>query len=73
MTQLRVLGRYRTADVSYEAGQVLDLKDEAAAYLMRDSPSSFEVIVPKAGKVATETTASGLEAPDRRAREGRTR
>ena len=64
--QLTVLSRYRSGLGSYEAGQVLHLSDAEGELLMRDSPGSFAVI-------PTETTASGVEAIDRRARGGKRR
>lgn len=69
MTQLRVIGRYRTSSVDYPPGMVLDLRPEEAELLLRDSPGSFQSL--EAGApVATEPTASGLNVPDRRARSG---
>ena len=32
---------YRTQAVAYKVGQVIDVKDEEGAFLLRDSPGSF--------------------------------
>ncbi len=45
--KLKVLSQYRSAKVAYEADQLLDLKDEEAAFLMRDAPGCFKVYVPR--------------------------
>ena len=79
MAELRVLGRYRSGHGSFEPGQLLQLNDEQAEFLLRDSPSSFARVAaplsepePDLSAMSTET-ASGLVAPDRRARGGRRR
>lgn len=71
--RLRVLGRYRAGDVAYEAGQVVDVKDGEGAFLLRDSPGSFEVEEDHPPTVAESPTATGIEALDRRGRGGQRR
>lgn len=65
---------------AYAEGDVIDVEDEIAAFLLRDSPGSFEESKPKpkpkskpdASAMSTETE-TGVVAPDRRARGGRKR
>lgn len=82
--RLRVTGRYRSTArvsrpgtngvsfvdefVSYEAGDVIDVADEVAEFLMRDSPGTFV-----ADNAMSTETATGIVANDRRARGGRVR
>lgn len=79
--QLKVNARYRTQDVSYEAGQIIDATEAEASHLMADSPDTFAPLgmpapdvadVPDLSAMSTET-ATGLIAPDRRARGGKKR
>lgn len=76
--QLKVNSRYRTQAVSYEAGQIIDASEAEAAHLMADSPGTFSALgipapvvadVPDLSAMSTET-ATGIVAPDRRARGG---
>lgn len=81
--KLYVTGRYRSSHGSYEPGQVLDVTEADAEFLLRDSPSSFarEKASPHAPVVSdeapdddmSEELATGLDVPDRRARGGRVR
>ena len=80
--RLRCIGPYRSSAGSWEPGQDVDVSEEVAAFLLRDSPGSFEVptaggesVPPPAPSLAaiSETNASGLTVPDRRARGGRVR
>ena len=41
MATLKVVSRYSSGLGSFEPGQVLELTDEQAALLLRDSPGSF--------------------------------
>ena len=67
-----MLGRYRNGAVSYEPGQVIDVTEALGELLQRDSPGTFAPDGPVV-VVAGEQLASGIAAPDRRARGGRTR
>lgn len=59
--RLRVLGHYSSSQGSYEPGQILDLSEEQAALLRRDSPGTFEVIYAR----TNETTGTDADAaPD---------
>ena len=73
MIKLLVLGDYSSSFGSFKAGQVLELDDNVAEFLLRDSPGSFindaEEKEPDADAFSAET-ATGLTAPDRRARGG---
>jgi hypothetical protein len=42
--QLKVVGHYRAGEIEHLEGQILDLTEEAAEFLLRDSPSCFEVV-----------------------------
>ena len=44
MATIKVLGRYRSSFGSFEVGQVLELPDEDAGWLLRDSPGSFRLV-----------------------------
>ncbi len=80
--RLVCVSRYRSAYGEYEAGQDVDVTDDVAGLLLRDSPGSFKIPAPDKPKavepplaetaMSTET-ATGLTAPDRRARGGRRR
>ena len=39
--RLRCIGRYRSGAGDYSAGQVVDVADDVAEFLLRDSPGSF--------------------------------
>lgn len=44
---LRCLSDYRAGETLYTAGRVyFDVDEHAAAFLMRDSPGSFEIVKP---------------------------
>jgi len=76
MAILKCLSNYSSSLGTYQKGDKTDnLSEDAAALLLRDSPGSFERFVPKPKPVeeSTEETASGVSAPDRRARGGRKR
>ncbi len=70
---------YRTQTVAYKVGEVIDVKDEEGALLLRDSPGSFETPQAQVAKAAPDVadtsteTATGIEAPDRRGRGGKKR
>ncbi len=78
-------GRYRSALGDYSEGQDVDVTDDVAGLLLRDSPGSFKIPTPEKpdnsdsvysplteAAMSTETQ-TGLTAPDRRARGGRKR
>ena len=44
MATIKVLGRYRSNFGSFEVGQVLELPEEDAGWLLRDSPGSFRLV-----------------------------
>ena len=76
--KLYVTGRYRSSHGSYEPGQVLDVTEADAEFLLRDSPSSFAKAAPVVSDEApddafSEELETGLDVPDRRARGGRVR
>jgi len=81
--RLYCVGRYRSGAGSWEPGQEVDVPDELAAFLLRDSPSSFTTDAPGQERAPSApapdvsdistTTASDLTVPDRRARGGRRR
>ena len=75
-------GRYRSSLGSYEPGQDVDVTEDVAGLLLRDSPDSFKIPAPDKPKPVEEPlteqamsteTETGLTAPDRRARGGRQR
>ena len=75
-------GRYRSSLGSYESGQDVDVTDEVAGLLLSDSPGSFKIPTPDKAKPVEEPlteaamsteTATGIVAPDRKARGGRKR
>ena len=73
MIKLLCTGNYHSAVGSFKAGQQVELADNVAEFLLRDSPGSFEVIAtePDLGNIITSAeTATGLTVPDRRARGG---
>lgn len=45
--RLKVKALYRCRDVRYEPGEI-DVPDDAAAWLLRDAPGTFEVVQDKA-------------------------
>jgi hypothetical protein len=78
--RLICVSRYRSGYGSYEPGQDVDVTEEVAGLLLRDSPGSFKIPTPDKpveeplteAAMSTETQ-TGLTAPDRRARGGRKR
>lgn len=46
MRTLKVKSRYLNRDVVYNVGQVIEVDDDYAAWLMRDCPTCFEDIKP---------------------------
>ena len=84
--RLRCVSRYSSALGSFKPGELLDLKDAEGAYLLRDSPGSFEEVIEredpleeateqvaeKLAAMSTETE-TGIVAPDRRMRGGKKR
>lgn len=85
MPLIRCVSAYRSdTGGEWPAGKADVVSDELAAYLLRDSPSSFELVQakpepsetvsdePGLDAISTET-ATGLTVPDRRARGGRRR
>jgi len=64
MVKLLVTNDYRSSLGEYRQGQVLELDDDRAALLLRDSPGSFLVY---------SETETGLDVPDRRMHGGRRR
>ncbi len=73
--RLNVLGRYRSGAGRYEAGQVIDVTDAQGEFLQRDSPGTFAIEGAEAPALehSIEETATGIKAPDRRARGGQRR
>ena len=79
-------GRYSSGLGAYVEGQDVDVTDDVAGLLLSDSPGSFKIPTPEkklklavpepkpdtSGAMSTET-ATGITAPDRRARGGRRR
>lgn len=47
-TKLRVVSEYRSRDVVYGVGSVIEVSDEQARFLMVDAPGCFVVHVEKA-------------------------
>ena len=72
MIKLLVLSNYRSAVGSFKAGQKLELADNVAEFLLRDSPDSFEVMgaAEPDDSAYSESLATGFTVPDRRARGG---
>jgi hypothetical protein len=70
--KLKVVSPYKSSSTVYEVGQVLDLPDNMAAWLLRDAPGCFEVLLPEGSEVEYRD-ASQLEARDRMMRRPRTR
>ena len=70
---------YRTQTVAYKLGEVIEVKDEEGALLLRDSPGSFETPQATVARAAPDVadseteTETGIKAPDRRSRGGRKR
>ncbi len=80
--RLVCLSRYRSALGDYSEGQDVDVTDDVAGLLLRDSPGSFKIPTPDKPEPVAEPlteaamsteTQTGLTAPDRRARGGRKR
>lgn len=42
--RITCIGRYRSSAGSYDPGQAVDVSDEMAEFLLRDSPTSFQRI-----------------------------
>ena len=71
--KLRCNSNYRTQAVVYTAGQVIDVNTQAQVdFLLRDSPGTFSPVSEATNDPVTET-ATGVAAPDRRARGGKKR
>lgn len=81
MPLIKCIAPYRAGDAVWEPGKQEEVSDEAAAFLLRDSPGSFEVVGPPTEQPAdpgveaftdahSTETETGLIAPDRRARGG---
>jgi hypothetical protein len=69
--ELRVRSRYRSGEVEYAEGTVIHVSEEMGAFLLRDSPGSFEEVrAADEPGVETAETATGMDVPDRRARGG---
>lgn len=68
--RLRVRAAYRAFRVSYEPGQVIDLPDDDARLLLRDSADWFEVVVADGPPIADGPPVTGdiPVAPVRKAR-----
>jgi len=58
MVTLRVLSDYRSRDLAYSNGQILLVDDVLGAWLLRDSPGSFQLLEP-----ADTTEARDVSAP----------
>lgn len=73
--RLLVLGRYRNGATVYAEGQVIDVSDAEGEFLQRDSPGTFATEGAQAPTLehSIEETATGIIAPDRRARGGQRR
>ena len=71
--RLYCVGRYRSGFGEFNPGQDVDVSDEVGELLLRDSPGSFTRTNPEASDPNPEPTATGLMAPDRRARGGQIR
>ena len=82
--RLRAKSAYRSSWGEWPAGKTDTVSDEVGAFLLRDSPGTFEVVSDGEGQgrqeeaeeklsaMSTETE-TGLVVPDRRARGGRRR
>ena len=85
--RLRARNNYRSGWGQWVQGKMDDVTDEDGAFLLRDSPGTFEVIdalegqgrqegqeaeAERLGAMSTETM-TGLVVPDRRSRGGRRR
>lgn len=84
--KLKCVSRYTSSKGSFTPGEIVDVRDEEGAYLLSDSPGSFEEVIEredsleeateqvneKIAAMSTETE-TGIVAPDRRARGGRKR
>lgn len=72
--RLYCISRYRSAIGSWEPGTEIDVKDETAELLLRDSPGSFSFDPPpavKAEKAEVErATVAGVDALARPQRKG---
>ena len=72
--RLKCVSRYRSSLGVFEAGQIIDGRDEELGALLRDSPGSFKVVKngPDLSHISEELP-TGLTVPDRRMRGGRFR
>lgn len=61
--KLYVVSPYKNRDVYYKAGQVLDVDEEEAKFLMTDSPGSFSKEEPKEEKKAKPKAAKAKKKP----------
>lgn len=75
MPLIRCISHYRNGLDEWTAGKEENVGDEQAAFLLADSPGSFVLAADEApsGSDNVTTTATGITAPDRRARGGRVR
>lgn len=78
--KLKCVSRYSSSVGTFEPGQVIDVNNADAAFLLRDSPQSFEeegqapeVMEALDLSAMSTETATGLIVPDRRMRGGRKR
>ena len=81
MPLIKCVSSYRAGDAVWDAGKQEEVSDDAAAFLLRDSPGSFVIVgqateSPVSPDVETfkgahsAETETALIAPDRRARGG---
>lgn len=71
--KLRCLESYVSKHGNHQKGAVVEVPESIGAWLLRDSPGSWESVEdaqPKAAARRSEETATGLAAPDRRMRGG---
>lgn len=62
--RLFCISRYSSSIGSWEPGQEIDVKDEVAELLLRDSPGSFDLDPPKPAKKAAVPVADEEEGGD---------
>lgn len=81
--RVKCVSPYTSNFGTFKVGQIIDVSDYMGGVLLRDSPGSFVEIrpnpqeerAPEAEQVGamSEETATGIVAPDRRQRRGRSR
>lgn len=65
MVRLRVKNDYICRDLAYKAGAVIDVDDDLAAFLLVDSPGTFEEVQSVSKEVAEPPQDKAVKSPPR--------